>query len=300
MKRVIVAALIGAALFVWSHRAAYADVEFCPATLHYQRVGAPSDAKAPGALYGFDLTALGARTIASATLAFDTNGGWYTVDVPGVTLVEKPRRYRASWVSFTRREYASPILYARFPKPVIVAHAWVYTATTHGDSQFGWDSEGTVQCDPIQPDVLPIAVDGFKPAPHAPAAWYTLDSRDRDPLWATPQSGSFIEDARISKPLESTTCAAPFRDATVKDQAQPQYPVSARAVQGGEASTTVEVAIDADGRLHDAWVWGPSGYTVLDQESLRAARQSTYEAAQAYCKPVPSTYFFRVTFSPGP
>jgi TonB family protein len=64
------------------------------------------------------------------------------------------------------------------------------------------------------------------------------------------------------------------------------------------ASTVVEVAINPDGTLLDAWVWGPSGIPQFDAEALRAAKASTYTGARGYCRPVPGEYFFRVTFAP--
>jgi outer membrane biosynthesis protein TonB len=66
----------------------------------------------------------------------------------------------------------------------------------------------------------------------------------------------------------------------------------------GRISTAVEVAINGDGALADAWIWGPSGFSAFDDEALRAAKASTYTGAAAYCEPVPGFYFFRVTFDP--
>lgn len=71
-----------------------------------------------------------------------------------------------------------------------------------------------------------------------------------------------------------------------------------REVAAGEAITTIQLAIGADGTLQDAWVNGPSGYEAADAASLAAARASTYEAAMAYCRPVRSEYYFRVDFDP--
>ncbi len=74
---------------------------------------------------------------------------------------------------------------------------------------------------------------------------------------------------------------------------QPDFPPVATP---SIAVTLVEVAIKPDGTLWDEWVWGPSGVPELDQESMKAARLSTYTGARAYCQAVPSVYFFRVMF----
>lgn len=284
-------------------------VEFCPAVLQYARVGSDtslirqqssrdSDGKATtetSSLFGFELTALGPRTLTATRLAFDTSGGWYTLDVPSIALSAKERHYSAPWVKFIRRDYVSPVLYVHFPQAVTIAHAWVYQATAQNDGAFGWQAIGPVFCDPT-PSASPDQI--RKLIPEHRLKPYTLDPRDEDHLSDVPSSTSLLANASVSKPLESTNCAEPFRDATVKNQAQPRYPDMLRDAVLGEAMTSVQVAIEPDGTLQDAWVWGPSGHQAFDDESLRAARISTYEGARAYCRAVPGEYFFRVTFDP--
>jgi TonB family protein len=63
-----------------------------------------------------------------------------------------------------------------------------------------------------------------------------------------------------------------------------------------EATALVEVLVDADGKVTDAWVYSPSGYQLFDDETLRVARASTYAAGTAFCKPAPGTYLFQATF----
>ena len=314
MNRVFTGALIAAALLLLSHRPASAMVEFCPAMLSYERVGndaalirqqSSKDAMGKSStqtstLYGFELSAFGPRTLTSVTLAFDTSAGWFTVDVPGVTLVEKDRHYSAPWVSFVRRDYVSPAFYVHFPKAVDVPRAWVLTAATQGDSLFEWDKQGTVQCDPSPQRAYTIAVDTGKPplGLHSRPAFYKLEPHDEDNLSVPPPATALILAARSSEPLETSTCAQPFRDAMVKAQAQPAYPEIMRGEPTGERTTSVMVGIDADGSLSDAWVWGPSGFQAFDDAALRAARTSKYTGPAAYCKPVPGFYFFRVTFDP--
>lgn len=295
MKRVLLAAVIAAAFFLVLHRPASAMAEFCPAQLNYERVGPDSAKDQPGALFGFNLSALGPRTITSAKLAFDTSAGWYTLDVPAMTLVEKDRHYSAPWVTFIRHDYVSPVLYVRFPQSLSIRHAWVYTAAASNDGAFGWQAQGTVMCDPpaaASPNEVKRLVPGHERHP------YVLDPKDEDGLSNAPSRLSLILAASPSKALESSNCAVPFRYATVKRQVTPEYPDSARGAISGESMTSVEVAIRADGSLADAWVWGPSGFTPLDDASVLAARDSTYEGGRAYCKAVPGGYFFRVMFDP--
>lgn len=307
--RSFLVALGAAALFLCSHATARAVVEFCPAVLQYARVGSDTslirqqstrDANGKisaetSSLFGFELTAFGRRTLTAARLAFDTSGGWYTIDVPAITLSAKERHYSAPWVKFVRRDYVSPVLYVHFPQAVTIAHAWVYQATAQNDGPFGWQAIGSVLCDPTpsaSPDQLRKLIPARRLRP------YTLDPKDEDHLADIPSSTSLVLNASVSKPLESSNCAEPFRDATVKDQAQPAYPDTLRNAGIGEAMTSVQVAIEPDGTLQDVWVWGPSGHQAFDDESMHAARTSTYEGARAYCRAVPGEYFFRVTFDP--
>lgn len=295
MNRVIIGAFIGVTFFLCAHRPASAMAEFCPATLKIHAVGQSEDDTGPAALYGFELTALGSRTITSATLAFDTNAGWYTVTVPATTLAQKVRHYTSPVVSFTRLDYVSPVLYVRFPQPVRIAHAWVSRASAQGDGAFGWQAQGTVTCDPPptasaeqERQMRNRRADRDKLDP-------SLDPKDRDQLSAFPTATSLLLAAQVSTALETVNCPDPFRDATVRDQARPHYPAVNVPIS---AKTHVAVAIQPDGTLLDAWVWEPSGISAFDTESVKAAKNSTYIGARAYCRPVPGTYFFNVIFDP--
>lgn len=310
MKRVFLAGLIGAAILLLSHRPAFAMVEFCPATLAYDRVGSDTalirqqsridrTGKATNetsSLFGFELMALGGRTITAAKLAFDTSGGWYTLDVPAVTLAEKDRHYSAPWVTFIHRDFVSPVLYVRFPQAVSISHAWVYEATAQNDGAFGWQAIGAVMCDPI-PEASPEQRAHW-PKPARSRNPYTLDPKDEDRLSDVPSAMSLVLNAAPSAPLESAACTEPFREATVTRPEQPQYPDVLRGRVGSDVMTSVEVAIEPDGTLQDDWVWAPSGFKPFDDASLDAARRSTYKGARAYCRAVPGEYYFRVTFDP--
>ena len=286
MTRVIMGALLTAAFFVLLHRPANAMFEFCPATLKYGQVNA--------SLYGFELTALGSRTISSATLAFDTSAGWYTVDVSMLNIVEKDRHYTGPSGSFVRRDYVSPIMYARFPKPLTVSHAWVFSATATSDGDFGWDKQGDVRCDPLgEPRV--IGVMRIKDGPSALGHdLYHLDGKDKDALSNQPSEKSIVLVAQHAKiPLEDPSCLNAFDYALVLHTPTPDFPDGLRGYSG---TATVQVALDGSGKLIDAWIWGPSGFPAFDAEAMRLARGTTYSAGSAYCKAAPGNYLFRVSF----
>ena len=93
-------------------------------------------------------------------------------------------------------------------------------------------------------------------------------------------------------------CKTPYQDATVVQQAQPDYPDSARELGLGEVQVAVQVTIGPSGNLVDAKVSQSAGNMALDQAALSAARQSTYAPKIVNCQPVQGDYLFRVTFDP--
>lgn len=290
MKRVLFASAFLCAFFAIGCAGARAEVEFCPAQLNYKPV-APQTGKA--ALYGFNLSALGPRTIAAAKLAFDTSAGWFTLDLSPMPLQEKVRHYTGPSDSFTRKDWITPVMYARFPHAVEVTHAFVYNIAVTGDGAFGWQQKGLVTC---APPAAPSA-EQLKKIPARKRQEVVLDPKDEDALDAPPSPQSLILAAAQSTALEASDCTEPFRSGTVEEQAQPQYPqVMQDSAFWGDAQTAVEIALNPDGGLAGAWVWAPSGYTPFDDAALRAAKLSRYSGGRAYCKPVPSLYLFRVTF----
>jgi TonB family protein len=281
MRRVFIAAVSCAALFACMHRPASAMVEFCPAGFQMEPV--PSTT-----VFGFEMNALGPRTIADAMLAFDTDAGWYTVRVPSVTLSEKDRHYSSPSATFVKRTWISPAMYLRFPVAVKIANSWVYEAQVRDDGAFGWEAKGTVQCYPPSSARSAQTPSRFQNR-------ITLDPNDLDRLSGPPPSGATILDAKPSPPLESTNCEEPFRPATAVHLASPSYPMSMENYRTLGVNA-VDVAIDTDGSVADAWIWAPSGYRAFDDAAVEAASHSTYKNARAYCKDVPGIYLFRVTF----
>lgn len=276
MKRIIAAVFFCAASVAFAHGRAQAMVEFCPAALHVRAVGAEqrNDA-APAALYGFDLSARSARSV-SARLAFDTSGGWFTVDVPQITLTEQDRHYTLRGMQITDRNYASPVMYVRFPKTLTLNHSWIYRSDD-------------VTC-------APPAAPGKGQNTYGKSG-LQLDAADKDRLSNAPGSGAPVLNAKPSSPLETADCADPFREATAASPVVPAYPEFAR-MTGASGTTVVDVAINADASVADASVFARSGYPYLDKAALNAAKATTYEAGRSYCRPVPGTYRFVTTFYP--
>jgi periplasmic protein TonB len=93
-------------------------------------------------------------------------------------------------------------------------------------------------------------------------------------------------------------CKTPYQDATVVQQAQPEYPDSAREQGLGEVQVAVKVTIGPSGSLENATISQSAGNMALDQAALAAARQSTYAPKIVNCEPVTGDYLFRVTFDP--
>lgn len=276
MKRTLLSILIAALMFLGLHRPASAMVEFCPARLNYAKAG-------PG-LYGFDLSAASARTITESTLTFDTSSGWYNVSVPSIELTEKDRRYSGPSSTFVRRDFVSPVLYVRFPQAITVNHGWVSSASGKN-------------CDPAarRMRIIQVASVDMTASDYFADGLYRVNPRDADPLSASPQAASVVLKAATATPSLTANCAKAFEPALVSQVVRGQFP---DASYSGRVVTTVEIALDANGKLANAQIWGPSGIPDFDKASLQSATGSRYTGARAYCKPAPATYLFRVEYDP--
>lgn len=238
------------------------QMEFCPAGVWYRpAIPATGDGRSSGLVFG--LFANSPRTIVSATVVADTDGGWYTWDVSDVALTLR-----------TTGDGESTRQVAVFEKPVFVRHAWVLKARTSGDKAYGWDAWGEVACGipsfgrPSYLAQRPQAAEGF---PH---------------VTATPIA-----------PLFSLNCQHPFEQAIVKHPVQPLYP---RHFTISGASYTVQIAVavgDADNLLR-AWVYKSSGNPDIDASAIAAARASSYQSAVSYCQKADGYYLFRADFLP--
>jgi len=275
------AAALFAALMVACPAVARAATEFCPA--HLAGNPAPSPA-GPATTYHYRLQALGPRTV-EGTIVADTDAGWFTWTQPAVQLTRTTYTNSSASVQYEFHVADSPELSVNFPQSVEIRHAWITTASTHGDPYFGWDAQGTVQCAP--PDFTAFAGNG----PHSKR---TPLATDPAPAPAPPAATAVA----ISVPFPIPTCANPFTAATVTAPVRPDFPESVRD-QGfaGSAVTVIAVAIGPDGKLLDAWVLAPSGYPALDRAALLAARHSQYAVPTSYCTAVSGTYLFMASFS---
>lgn len=182
------------------HQSALAAAEFCPATLTIRAVGGSQTAPAPADLYEIDLSAMGPRSV-TANLAFDTDTGWYTLDLPATTITAKDRHYSGPSASFVEHDWVSAPFYVRFPESVHIRRAWVMSALSTGDT-FGWSGQGLTGC-------LPPAGDIAQPDVHGKVGPFSIDPKDRDHLGVPPPADAHILVPKPSTPLEQSTCAQP-------------------------------------------------------------------------------------------
>lgn len=238
-----------------------AQMEFCPASIWYRpAIPAAGDGRSAGLVFG--LFANSPRTIVSATVVADTDGGWYTWDVSDVALTLR-----------TIGDGESTRQVAVFEKPVFVRHAWILRAHTSGDTAYGWDAWGDVACGtpsfgrPSYPPQTAQVAEGF---PH---------------VAATPIA-----------PLFSLSCPHPFQEAIVTHPVQPLFP---RFVIGTISySAQIDVAVGNADNLLGAWVYKSSGNPDINASALAAARASSYQSAVSYCQKADGYYIFRADFSP--
>jgi protein TonB len=100
-------------------------------------------------------------------------------------------------------------------------------------------------------------------------------------------------------PLATPTrpaCSSPHVDARTTQKAEADYPTLAQA-QGAAGTATVKVALSATGSVTGTAIYKSSGYGALDQEALKAARNSRYSPEIEDCQKVPGQYLFVVEFS---
>jgi hypothetical protein len=251
---------------------ASALTELCPASVADFGAAGGSVPTAPATAFGYDLTALTPRTI-GATLLADTDRGWFGWRVTSVPLTAA----RLPNGGYQGRGARSAPLEIDFPAPVVVAHAWISTASAPGEAIFGWGSAGDAACD------VPAYAAREDPAP------------SRAP--STRAAASAIATAEPVPPPFALTCAQPFVAPRVLRAAKPTLPKDAFAPGDNPATALVDVALDERGAPYDAWVSQRAGQVLgFDQSALSAARLSEYAGAISYCQAVKSIYTFRLDF----
>jgi hypothetical protein len=66
----------------------------------------------------------------------------------------------------------------------------------------------------------------------------------------------------------------------------------------GHINLLVQVLVDANGSVADAWTYASSGSKLIDAAVLDAVRQSKYAAGTAFCVPAPGVYIVHWQFKP--
>ena len=252
-----------AAITLACHGRAQARTEYCPASLWYRpAIPATTDGRSTGLVFG--LVAGAPRTIVSAKIVADTDGGWYTWDVAHVALTER-----------TNKEAESTRQVATFDKAVFVRHAWVIQARTSGDALYGWDAVGDAAC-----GIPSFGHAAYKPLPAQSAQGFPTQA------------------ATAIAPPYTLNCPHPFMEATVSHPVQPRYP--AFAARGVWYSSEIDVQVGDADNLLNAWVYKTSGNREIDRSALAAAKASSYSSAVSYCEKANGDYLFRADFEPNP
>lgn len=282
MKTAVVMCAAVAAFAVATTCRAGAATEFCPARLTGTYIKERTQA---ALVHYYHLQALSPRLV-EATILADTDQGWFVWSLQPTQLT--PTRFATTTPDFTNAFYVaeSPELSVSFPSAVSVRRAWVVAARTRGTASFGWDARGVVACAP--PDFVATSAPVTQTTQRSPRPGDPTPAPAPPTAVATPTTAQF-----------TTACEHPFEAAKVVSPARPDFPESLR--ESGlthRVISLVYVAVDYKGNLADAWIFASSGYHAADQEALRAARLSHYEAPTSYCRAVGGTYLFRADFMP--
>ncbi|HET9392355.1 MAG TPA: TonB family protein [Candidatus Rubrimentiphilum sp.] len=270
MKFFLLAIFLGSFMLSAARDAKAAD-EFCASWLYLKPVGV-TGSPYTGTLYGFTLNAGAPKTV-SAVLAFETELGWYSVAIPPVAIastthhvIEPNGKHRAvpAWTSSA--------MYLQFSHPVSLMNAFVLGANG--------------QACPPQPRWA------LMPKSRGPAT--IGDPQYPDKTTLAPEPGDLVLPPKPAKLSYNTNCAEPFHDAGVKTLVSPDYPEPLR--HGNQGTAQILVTINPGGSLADATLFQSSQDINFDNAAVRAARESTYQSAMAYCQPIPGSYLFKVTF----
>ena len=95
-----------------------------------------------------------------------------------------------------------------------------------------------------------------------------------------------------------TTCAVPFREATVTVPRRPVYPQSVKALNLGLLASEVEITVDPSGKVASAGIYKSSGNAAVDAAALQAANGSSYAPKLFKCQAVAGNYLFKALFEP--
>lgn len=129
------------------------------------------------------------------------------------------------------------------------------------------------------------AVSGFTPT----AAWVAWRQQRVDALPGSPATAATL----VSE--SPVTCDHPNNAVNLVQRFDPMYPRLARE-QGISGTTVVNVDVDENGNVTNAYVQTSSGDNSLDIASVDAARRSKYSPATFRCLPLPATFAFVESF----
>jgi TonB family protein len=146
---------------------------------------------------------------------------------------------------------------------------------------------------PIEPPPTPIL---NVPAGDTSSATGSSNADGQPPTYQSANSNDqAAADSNKSQPSGSG-CAIPDAPAHTINQADPEYPQSARD-SGATGNVTVKVNLDSSGGVQDASIYSSSGNQALDDSALQAARSTTYSPAIHNCVKEPGSYLFEASFN---
>lgn len=277
-RRIAIRPLVGLCVLlgaiVLCHGQAHAAAEFCPATVE------PVAQRVSDAQYAFRLGAMSARNV-TGTFFVETDKGWFAADFKDVPLRPFEQTYTDE-STFGMNDYLSGPLMVTFPSAVKILYEFVRSASTHGETILGWDTEGTVSCEPTG-----------RRDPKRRSGYAEPDPQPFD------VAGAVAITARAVPVQKATNCDEPFSLARIKQISYARYPALFNEAAGTalpKGATISIVALNADGSILDSWLWETSGNQALDQAALDAAKKTTYAPARAFCENVPSYYFMKVSW----
>jgi TonB family protein len=141
----------------------------------------------------------------------------------------------------------------------------------------------------------------FTPAPHPQPSTRPAPVQTRGSKPQNSGAGAAATSAPAQQPTPTATLAANACEksdlgaAVTENPPQPDIPNAARA-DGTSGIAAINVQLDAQGAVTAASVSQSTGNSSIDVVALGMARDARYSPALHACKPVASSYTFRVRF----
>ena len=260
---------------------ALAYTEYCPADVNIHAVGVP--AGQPSALYSVALSALTPRSV-SGTIVVGGSEKWYAVPFDKMRLDPVALQWQDIYATFTRKQSMSNAFYLKFDAPILIDHAYLRVGTVTEERLLGWDNEEHG-----------CPYDG-KPAITGSGSSMLKLLQVPPGMDATPSPQSLVLSPHGIVVPGPTDCAKPFADASVTSAMRPDVRSDFTAANISQALAVVQVALNEDGGVDDAWIWKSTGNDQFDSAALLAAKRSRYAPKIAFCKAVPGMYVFFVNY----